>query len=182
LKHPANTITALRIIFAVPLLLFYENKPLFIVFYLLIGLTDVLDGYVARKTNTQSSFGARLDTSADLLFFGVVIAVVFLWTGTGLLRYLPLFIAVALIRGINMLIAARKYHRFVILHTVGNKITGLLLFAAPLFLLYQETAFLWPLFIIAFLSSVEVTLIHLTSKELDADRRGFFSSDMYIKR
>ena len=167
-------ITAARIVFAVPLLLFYENKLVFVILYLLVGSTDVLDGYIARRTNTQSRFGAKLDTAADLIFFGVVIAVVFLWTGTELLRYLPLFTAVALIRGINMLIAARKYHRFVILHTVGNKITGLLLFTAPLFLLYQQTAFLWPLFVVAFLSSVEETLIHLTSKELNADRRGFF--------
>ena len=32
------------------------------------GLTDVMDGIIARKTNTVSDFGAKLDTGADFIF------------------------------------------------------------------------------------------------------------------
>ena len=126
------------------------------------------------KPIPQSAFGAKLDSIADLFFFAAVITVTFLWMGERLFYYLPWFLAVAVIRLLGILIAARRYHEFVMLHTLGNKITGLLLFAAPLFILFGHEIVLLPLFAFAALSAVEEVLIHLTSKELDRDRRGLF--------
>ena len=55
------------------LLLFLTPKsPVFFAVYSLTGLTDALDGWLARKTGTASDFGARLDSIADLLFYGIV--------------------------------------------------------------------------------------------------------------
>ena len=42
-------------------------SPSFIALYLIAGLTDSIDGAVARKTNTASEFGAKLDTAADFV-------------------------------------------------------------------------------------------------------------------
>ena len=42
--------------------------------YLICGLSDMLDGTVARKTNSSSPFGATLDTSADFQFAAVSLA------------------------------------------------------------------------------------------------------------
>jgi len=39
--------------------------------YLLCGFTDMVDGTIARKTNSASEFGARLDTISDFIFFVV---------------------------------------------------------------------------------------------------------------
>ena len=41
--------------------------------YTFAGLTDVLDGWLARKTGRASEFGARLDSVADLLFYSVLL-------------------------------------------------------------------------------------------------------------
>ena len=37
------------------------------------GLTDALDGWLARKLRCESAFGAKLDSVADLLFYAVMI-------------------------------------------------------------------------------------------------------------
>ena len=40
----------------------------FYALYLLGGLTDMIDGTIARKTGSVSEFGAKLDTVSDLCF------------------------------------------------------------------------------------------------------------------
>ena len=54
----------------------------FLAVYTIAGLTDVLDGWLARKTGTASPFGARLDSIADLLFYGILILRFFLFYGS----------------------------------------------------------------------------------------------------
>ena len=39
--------------------------------YLICGFTDMVDGTIARRTNTVSKFGANLDTIADMTFLTV---------------------------------------------------------------------------------------------------------------
>ena len=43
----------------------------FYVLYLAGGVTDMVDGLVARKTNTVSKMGSRLDSIADVFFVAV---------------------------------------------------------------------------------------------------------------
>ena len=69
LLTPPNICTMLRIVGTVGLLLI---RPLTLPFYLLYtfcGITDVLDGTIARATNSTSEFGARLDSISDLIFY-----------------------------------------------------------------------------------------------------------------
>ena len=63
-----NYITALRMVGSVCLIFIRPLSPLFFGVYTLAGITDALDGYIARKTHTASAFGAKLDSAADLLF------------------------------------------------------------------------------------------------------------------
>ena len=64
----ANIITVSRILFSVLLLVFSPYSYFFAALYLLCGITDVLDGFVARRLHTESEQGAMLDSVADLLF------------------------------------------------------------------------------------------------------------------
>ena len=72
-KYIANIITASRIVFSLPLLLIPLSSAWFYVFYLLVGLSDMIDGTVARRTNSASEFGARLDTVSDFVFMTVAL-------------------------------------------------------------------------------------------------------------
>lgn len=73
----ANIITLTRIIFSISLPFIKKNNLLFLLLYTICGLTDILDGYIARKTKTESSFGAKFDTIADLIFFIIIFIVMF---------------------------------------------------------------------------------------------------------
>jgi len=177
LKHLANIISLGRIILVFTLFFSLDHPWLFSGLYLLCGLSDLMDGYIARKTHTQSELGARLDSIADLLFFGFITVSVFLWLNHEVLPFLPWIIIIILIRGVNLAIAGYKYHSFAILHTLGNKTAGLLLFAAPpLYLLLQESAVFWPVCLVAVISAVEECFIHLSSSTLNINRRSFFKS------
>ena len=74
----ASYVTLLRIFLIIPIIFLtneinlYLNLMAFILF-LIAGLTDYFDGYLARKTNTESSFGALLDLTADKLLVCLVL-------------------------------------------------------------------------------------------------------------
>ena len=61
----ANWITLLRILCSLTLLFCMPLSLPFYVLYTAAGLSDILDGFIARKTNTVTKFGAKLDTFAE---------------------------------------------------------------------------------------------------------------------
>ena len=97
-KHIAKIITGLRIVLSLPLLLIPLTSAWFYVLYLLCGLSDMIDGTVARKTNSASEFGARLDTVSDFVFMSVTLIKfvphfhipVWLWIWIGIIAMIKL--------------------------------------------------------------------------------------------
>ena len=67
-KHIANILTGCRIFGSILLLFFPAFSLEFYITYLLCGFSDMIDGKIARKTNSTSRFGSQLDTIADLTF------------------------------------------------------------------------------------------------------------------
>ena len=67
----ANLISGTRILCSAALLICPAFSASFYVLYLMAGLTDMIDGAVARMTGTTSEFGAKLDTAADFVFVAV---------------------------------------------------------------------------------------------------------------
>ena len=127
----ANLITSCRILLSLLLLFFPALSPGFYGLYLAAGLSDMLDGFVARRTNSASPLGEKLDSISDLLFLAVcllkllpVLALpVWLWVWVGL---------IALLRLVNILSGFVCRKKLVLLHTGANKLTGALLFLLPL--------------------------------------------------
>ena len=70
----ANLLTGCRMLCGILMLCFPAFSTGFTALYLLGGLTDMLDGTVARKTHTASRLGARLDTAADFIFAAAALA------------------------------------------------------------------------------------------------------------
>lgn len=172
----ADTMTSLRMVFASFLLFLQMHSIGFLVIYSFTGMTDVLDGWIARKTGTASEFGARLDSIADLLFYSVLMLRIFphLW------QILPktiwcLVMVIVAIRLTAYGVAAIKYRRFAALHTWLNKLTGAAVFLMPYVLLVTEgIGYCHALCVLALLASVEELMIHLLQKEYSADRKSTF--------
>ena len=130
-KHIANIITGSRIVFSLLLLFIPLSSALFYIFYLFCGLTDMIDGTVARKTGAVSNFGVKLDTAPDFVFMAV--CVVKLLPKINISVWLWIWIAIiAIVKVINIVMGFIRRKKLVALHTFLNKITGLLLFLLPL--------------------------------------------------
>ena len=129
-KYIANAITSLRIIGSVVLLFFDAPSLPFYITYLLCGFSDMIDGTIARKTNTVSEFGSKLDTVADFVF--VVVCLFKLLPLVHISVWLWIWIAViAVIKATNIVWGFVCRKKLVDYHSVFNKATGLLLFLLP---------------------------------------------------
>ena len=163
-KHLANIITGLRIIGSVALLFFSFPSLSFHIIYLFCGLSDMIDGTVARKSNAVSSFGSKLDTASDFVFMAVcavkllpiINPPIFLW----------LWIAVIVVIKVSNIVLGFVFQkRLVDLHTVLNKTVGLLLFLIPFTLQFiKPTYSLTAVCIIAGVAAIQEG--YYTKKEL----------------
>lgn len=168
-----NLITGLRMMLSF-ILLFLDFRSLaFISIYLLCGITDILDGFTARKMHCQSSFGAMLDSIADLLMCGAIVVT--------LIRQRQLSTVVIIgiilifdIRIISIAYSKSKFKKASSIHTTANKLTGLLFFFCPLTYGIWGNRLLLITGVFAFLSAVEELLILRTSKKLDLNRKSIF--------
>ena len=126
----ANLLTISRIIISIAILFCPPFSPWFWTSYAWCGLSDMLDGPIARATGSASRKGAILDSIADLVF--VAVCCVKILPEVTLPTWMWIWIAViALIKLINVIIGFAKQHQLVMPHTIANKITGALLFAWP---------------------------------------------------
>lgn len=130
-QYAANVITACRILFSMLMLAFPPFSVCFDAMYVASGMTDMIDGAVARKTGTASAFGSRFDTAADFVF-----------TVSALCKILPVIrvprwvlawvLTIALIKILNAVAGFLRSGNLFAEHTTLNRITGLVLFLAPL--------------------------------------------------
>ena len=127
----ANTITFFRMTASIVLLFCPVFSPAFYAFYIAAGLSDMLDGFVARKTDTVSKLGARLDTMADFVF--VVVCLIKLLPVLHIPAWLYAWIGIiALIKVVNIISGFAVQKKLVAVHSVMNKAAGALLFLLPL--------------------------------------------------
>ena len=68
LKNLPNSITVMRMVGTVFLLFTKPMSLCFYIVYSLTGLTDVLDGFFARKLKVSSDFGANLTVLQTFCF------------------------------------------------------------------------------------------------------------------
>ena len=127
----ANIITIVRIICSIALLFVPVFSPAFYALYITAGISDMADGAVARKTGTVSEFGSKFDTAADFVF--VVVCLTRLIPTIHVPIWLIIWIIViAVIKAINLISGYVMRKEMVTLHTVMNKVTGILLFVLPM--------------------------------------------------
>ncbi len=127
MKHIPNIITAFRFLGATSLLFCNPAGVAFWVIYDLCGISDMLDGYLARKLNAESNTGAMLDSVADICFVAccAIRLIPVVQIPTWLWIWAASIVTVKLINQVSALIV---YRHLIFPHTMANKLTGLLLF------------------------------------------------------
>ena len=163
MKHLPNVITLSRIALSIALLAIHPFSKMFFVIYTYCGVSDVLDGFLARKFGLSNERGARLDSVADIVFYAVT-AFKIMPSLLGILTpFIWCIIAVVLVlRIICYVIAVIKYHQFAALHTYMNKLTGFLVFTVPYIISQPFVTYACAIIsIVAVVAALEELIIHI---------------------
>ena len=127
MKRLPNVISVLRVAGSIGLLFCDVAGWMFWALYALCGISDMVDGWLARRLHAESNTGAFLDSVSDILFVAccairlspVLVIPTWLWIGAGI---------IVTIKIINQVSAVAVFKRFCFPHTWANKLTGFLLF------------------------------------------------------
>ena len=129
MKHLPNILSSLRMVGAVALLLSDVVGTTFWALYTLCGISDIADGWLARKLKCVTKTGALLDSVADICFVAccawkllpILELPQWLWLWAGVI------VAIKVVKQLSALV---MYGRCCFPHTLANKWAGFLLFIA----------------------------------------------------
>ncbi len=174
MKNIPNIISASRIVLSVLLLFLPVPSVWFYVIYAMCGVTDVLDGYLARKLRCVTRSGSVLDSVADAVLF-VCLLLRFLMLIDWKLWVVICVAAIALLRVISVAIGLIRFKKFMSIHTFANKIAGTVVFISPvLYGIFKSDVTVIIAVVAAVLSSVEEIALLLRADEPDIDKKGLF--------
>lgn len=135
---------------------FFYNDHIMIAFIVLLiaGLTDILDGYIARRTKQVTQLGSMLDPLADKLMMMVAVL------SLVMINYIPLEAALAMFfREIGMITFSAIFYlrgKKPVPANLMGKATTVLYFFAIFFIFMQYPfahIFLWGVIVVAFITS-----------------------------
>jgi cardiolipin synthase len=174
LKKPPNLLTAIRFV-SIPVLWVFALKgrsEVLGIGLLLGGLTDVLDGYAARRANHVAALGSKFDSIADHSLQLSAVAWLFMLMPEVFSENAALTVSALTMNLFSLLVGIVKFRRIANLHLYLSK-AGYFLF-----LLFMMHAFLvgqysWGLLILAcssvILASAETLSLQLMRDRVDED-------------
>ena len=125
-----NIISASRGITALAMLFFPAFSTGFWTLYCWGGISDMIDGALARKLNSANGTGAKIDSLADLVF--VIGSAILVLPTIDLPLWVWLWIAaIGVIKLVGITIGSCRQRKLAIPHSTTNKLTGILLFCLP---------------------------------------------------
>jgi CDP-diacylglycerol--glycerol-3-phosphate 3-phosphatidyltransferase len=131
-----NLLSSLRLV-SVPVLLVLAWRGCekeFLVLLVCALLTDLADGYLARRLHQESELGARLDSWGDFaLYITTPLSAWLLWPEL-IVREIPYVVVVLASFMLPILIGFIKYHRLTSYHTWGAKLSAVLMGCTTLLL------------------------------------------------
>jgi CDP-diacylglycerol--glycerol-3-phosphate 3-phosphatidyltransferase len=149
---------------------------LFSIFLVVSLITDVLDGFIARRFNMQTEFGARLDSIADLGTYILAVTGIFLFKATDFQPHLCSFYIFISLLCLAHLLSVIKFQRLPSLHLYSWKIGGYIqgAFFFVLFLFGFYSIFYYFMIIWGILAFTEHIIIQLIIKEMHSNKKGLY--------
>ena len=156
----ASYVSCLRIALIVPIICFlnlgFGSGPDFYNYlafslFVLAGLTDYLDGYIARRTNSETHLGALLDLIADKLLVSLVM-IWLVFVDLNLFVAIPALIIVSrelVISTLRQYIIEKEVKRELSVSFIGKSKTTIQIIAISMLILAQEITSIYTLALIA---------------------------------
>jgi CDP-diacylglycerol--glycerol-3-phosphate 3-phosphatidyltransferase len=182
LKHIPNILSVARFPLSALLLFLTSYTIHFIFVFIVIGVTDVLDGFLARKYGWGTPLGAKIDGFADAFFaICTLVALVSLQIYQQFTWYVIAMIGfVALLKLFNLLVTKMKFGIWSSIHTIASKVTQVPFFFIVIFIVITGQIALWlnaVLFImlgLVLFADLEETIIIVFSTQFDPDAKSMF--------
>ena len=169
MKQIPNILSAVRILLSFLLLALTKDTTLFLIVYFIIGISDVLDGWLARSLHVQSELGARL------AFYCISLYIVFFQMNLKIMNLISMLVLCVFVLKLAALLLTRwKHHIWASMHTIGNKLTGLLLFLlVPLCVVTKSLPLIPVALVIAcsYLATFEEMLLILSRNTYDINTK-----------
>jgi cardiolipin synthase len=163
---PANQLTLLRMLL-IPgfvILLIYGYTGWALTVFVTAGITDALDGLIARWSGQKTTLGAWLDPMADKLLF-VTTFVVLTWPGLGLVNRIPIWLTILVISRdvlivltvaiVNLAVGQRTF----IPSRLGKAATAIYILTCVIVMLFNYLEQTSPLVTVAVYTSLAVTIL-----------------------
>jgi len=184
LKTIPNMLSISRLILIPAMLIpayFIEDEPqarfVFLIMFIIIGVTDKLDGTLARYLNQTSALGAKLDTIADMVFYPLIALWLYRFESGVVGEWWNLVYFLLALYFFKMITGKIKFGYMPAFHTIGAKT-----FSASLYF-FMIAAILDPvlaksifpvLCVIGYINQLEETYILLTRDSVDENIRSVF--------
>jgi cardiolipin synthase (CMP-forming) len=178
LINPPNILSFYRIL-AFPFILYLaisEREQWFTAFLILNLITDILDGWIARRFNMQTEFGARLDSIADIGTYICAITGVFVFKAGDFAPHLTSFFVFISLFMLANILSLLKFRRLPSLHLYSWKIGGYMqgIFFFILFTLGFYAALYYLVIIWGILAFLEHIIIQLMIPRMQSNMKGLW--------
>ncbi|MCX6222220.1 MAG: CDP-alcohol phosphatidyltransferase family protein [Bacteroidia bacterium] len=166
-------------IFSFPVVLYFalaKSESVYFILLLINLVTDVLDGFIARKFNLQSEFGARLDSFADIGMYILAFVGVICFKTKEIEPYMISSFIFLLFFVLPEIISFFKFRSFPSLHLYSSKIGGFIMggFFFALFIVGFYPLFYYIMFVVGIVSFLEEIICVLVLSELKSNAKGLY--------
>ena len=184
LKTIPNMLSISRLILIPAMLIpayYIQDEPqarfVFLIMFIIIGVTDKLDGTLARYLNQTTALGAKLDTIADMVFYPLIALWLYRFESGVVGEWWNLVYFLLALYFFKMVTGKIKFGYVPAFHTIGAKT-----FSASLYF-FMIASILDPvlaksifpvLCIIGYINQLEETYILLTRDSVDENIRSVF--------
>jgi len=166
-------------IFSFPVVLYFaltNRESVYFILLIINLITDVLDGFIARRFNQQTEFGARLDSFADIGMYILAFVGIICFKAKEIEPYTISFSIFLLFFVLPEIISFIKFRSFPSMHLYSSKIGGCFMggFFFTLFVFGFYSLFYYVMFAVAIISFLEEIICVLVLAELKSNAKGLY--------
>jgi CDP-diacylglycerol--glycerol-3-phosphate 3-phosphatidyltransferase len=153
MNYLPNLITSVRLFAALALICLCTVEPAesaryFLPIFVAAGISDMLDGFIARRFNWCSEFGAKLDSVSDLVLYAAVALFLSVNAGSALTQCYWIFVLGCAVQLIHWTLSVSRLGQYPSYHSTFSRIVAYCMFFGMIAFWYTKASV-----IIAFLAA-----------------------------
>lgn len=166
-------------LFAFPFILYFAlsgKEMLFVIFFIISMISDVADGFIARRLKMESELGAKIDSVADDLSYILAFIGIYIFKWDFIIPYQESFFIFLAFLASTVIFSLIKFKKIPSFHLYTTKIGGYIqgIFFIILFLAGFNKWLYWVMIVWGIFSAVEHILIQLIIPEMRSNVKGLY--------